>query len=191
MFNKEIKPYKTHDNKLRLDFEGYCLTLKRGKLDAIWCPERYGIITWRSFTEYAVVYPELKDSSILYKQVFEVGPGLGECLPVLCEYSARPPFACDPTDYRSIIKLLSDAKRTEVGPDTGALLDTLIGRAELMMSSKVQLFSMSLEKAFQLYGNKLDGVADVVIDLAGATHNSPDKDEVKGLEKRLLRNNPI
>ena len=42
MFNKEIKPYKTHDNKLRLDFEGYCLTLKRGKLDAA-PPLRAGI----------------------------------------------------------------------------------------------------------------------------------------------------
>lgn len=190
MFN-EIKPYKAPDNKLRLDFEGYSLTLKQGKLNAIWCPERYGIITWNSFWKYTVVYPELRDSSILDKQVFEVGPGLGECLPVLTEYSSHPPFACDPTDYRSVINLLSAAKKLEVGPDTCNLLDTLTGRAELMLSSKVRLFSMTLEKAFQLYGNKLDGIADVVIDLAGANHNSPDKDLVGVLEKRLLRNNPV
>ncbi len=138
---------------------------------------RYGDIPEDFLTKYTT------------KQVVEVGPGLGEPLVWLAEVAQVTPIAIEPANYNHIICLLEKAKATpQISRELHPLLDTLLERAHTYLDpAKIRLFPMTLEEAFTHHGDKLEGIADKVIDSAAALIHSPNPRLARELEEKLKR----
>ena len=184
--------------------EGYSLDLTLLKYTSIeFCHAAFNVadilnkgesmyVTGRPLREYDPDIRELEiDPSLLY---IDVGAGLGVFIPhvVRCSKGQAKvrPIAIDPVNYELMQRMLVYAGILDVGDQMKEHLKILIDRCEIMLdSTKVQLIKSTLEQSLNS-NSHLQGVADVVIDNAGANHYArEDHEHIWKLEKQLLKPN--
>ena len=102
-------------------------------------------------------------------QYVEVGAGLGECVPSLCQSALTyRPIVIDPAPYMIMMELFH-AARKYVSDDDRSLLEEITRRCGVILDpSKVELINEPLDQAVKEHPELL-GSADVVIDNYGAT----------------------
>lgn len=106
-------------------------------------------------------------------QLIDVGAGLAELAPAISKVSIKKPIVIDPLDYVSIQKLLIKASKKNVSHENKELIDVLLERVELYLDhNAIQLIPLTVQEAYNVYGDRLRGVADVVTDVAGAIYYS-------------------
>jgi hypothetical protein len=95
-------------------------------------------------------------------QVVEMGPGLGEFIPLLTEVAKIKPIAIDPVNYNNLLELMEYA-RSRVPEIIVGELDIFKQRAEIYLdSTKVWLVNTTLEEAVK--DKRLFEIADVFVD---------------------------
>ncbi|OGG00210.1 hypothetical protein A2Y99_03240 [Candidatus Gottesmanbacteria bacterium RBG_13_37_7] len=147
-------------------------------------------VSWNSIEDYEAIghIPKVFFLNAANKelQVVEVGPGLGEFLPDCADFSRVQPIAIDPFDYLEAHNLLKEVLlRYAISDRDRQLVITLLERIDRYTDQKkIKLINTTLELAMRDHP-ELTGIADIVIDSAGAklysSHNA------KILEQALLR----
>ncbi len=156
-------------------------------------------ITWRSSSEYTDIKPSpryfenggispdiLTDPATKSLRVVEVGTGLSGFIPDLSQITEEPPIAIDPINYGVILDILLQTQKKELSTADNDTIATLIGRVRTYLDPKlVTLLNMTVEEACEK-NPWLEGVADIVIDVAGAHSYTQDKQRVRQLESEWL-----
>ncbi|MDP2924737.1 MAG: hypothetical protein Q8N99_00025 [Nanoarchaeota archaeon] len=149
-------------------------------------------ITGRNLIDYdpkvieLILNPEL--------QYIDVGAGIGEFIPRLVRtFDSRlihKPIIIEPADYELMLDMLDYSKRFLNERALSDRVNELIDRINIILNSnKVTLINKSLENAVK--EQELLGIADVIIDNAGASHYANDFKYIWDLEKKLLKPNGI
>ena len=149
-------------------------------------------ITGRDITEYDSDIKTLKLNPL--HQYVEIGAGLGEFTPRLIEtFGSRlknKPIVIDPGNYSVMADLLNYALTLSIEDRMKVKLRRLNQRCEIIRDPKqVKLINLTLEEAITQHPEIL-GIADVVIDNAGASHYT-EHEHAWELEGKLLKPNGL
>lgn len=153
-----------------LDIQPHTGKLSLGYYDARkkWMPVYY-----RSLSEYVTTTSMPRDicESIAQngQQLIDVGAGLAELAPKVAVLKGRKPIVIEPLNYDYIQKLLSKARRKNLSEENIVLVDQLLERVAVYLDpSLIHLIPLTVQDAQVRYFNELQGVGDVVVDVAGA-----------------------
>jgi len=161
-------------NKHTLDIHPYTRKLSLGYYDknSQWMPVYY-----RSISEYIGHTKMPKNIVEIIQtnnyQLIEVGGGLAELAPSVAKGAITKPIVIDPLDYKSIQTLLERARKKNICDDNIKLIDILLDRVAMYLDpNAIDLIPLSIQEAYLQYRERLKGVADVVVDVAGAIYYS-------------------
>ncbi len=145
-------------------------------------------ITARDFQEYD---PDIRNHMVYPAyQYIDVGAGLGEFIPRLVKTFESKlenlPLIIDPANYDAMQGLLDFSLTLDTGIRMKEKLSRLNERCRLITDPRIiRLINLTLEEALKQH-NEILGIADIVIDNAGASQYTDFKYAWQ-LEKKLLK----
>lgn len=118
---------------------------------------------------------------------------MAQLSPLLASTRKVKPLVIDPLNYERVFDLLEMARKKNISERNLSLIKDLNGRIEQYLDPKaIQVIPYTIQEAYKKYGPDLAGVADIVVDVAGAIYYASleKKREVYQLERNWLLKNP-
>ena len=125
-------------------------------------------------------------------QLVEVGAGIAELAPSIARAGGKRPIVIDPLNYQAIFSLLQKACKKNISNENKRIARTLMERVSLYLDPRaIELMPLTLQQAYLQFGQKLSGIADVVVDVAGAIYYNAEMRSVYNFECNwLLKQDP-